>query len=74
LGSGSLGLGLGFGAGSFGAFCLLFSCSFFLHVLLFAATMTIWVSWKVRRRRRCGADDLILLKIAIICGKREQGL
>ncbi len=24
-----LGLGLGFGAGSFGAFCLLFSCSFF---------------------------------------------
>jgi hypothetical protein len=51
-----------------------FLVRFFLHVLLFAATMKIWVSWKVRRRRRCGADDLILLKIAIIFGKREQGL
>jgi hypothetical protein len=69
-----LGLGLGFGAGSFGAFCLLFCCSFLLHVLLFAATMKIWDSWKVRRCRRCGADDLMMLKIAIVCVKREQGL
>ncbi len=36
--------------------------------------MKIWDAWKARRRRRRGADDLILLKIAIICGKREQGL